>query len=325
MRFRLSRWWLIVPPLTALWVLRDRQSPEPPHRAEWLDVDGIRVRTVRAGTGDTTLLLLHGYGESLTTWRAVFGPLASGYRVIAIDLPGAGGSAKPDTGYSLPAMTGWLSRFIDRWTSGTLVVVGHSMGGELAASLALARPDRVRLLVLIAPAGYRIGLGGIVDTMYPAKAERVGRYLALRSFVTPIHDPTWLAEPDSTADYDPTGDTAYSRAATRVLEEFNFTGLRDRFRDIAQPTLLVWGGLDPVVPFSVGDTLSHLIPCVHFLPLPRAFHRPHAEVPDTVIASIRRFLRRPQCVSGPAGGNRNSPLRQTAPPGPSYGPPGSRS
>jgi len=296
MKSRLITWWVIVPLLALLWIMLDRPRPRPPHQAEWLDAGGILVRTVRAGSGDTTLLLLHGYGESLTTWRATFDALAIGHRVVAIDLPGFGGSAKPDVPYSLPAFTERLSRFIDRWTTGPLVLVGHSMGGELAASLALARPDRVKLLVLIAPAGYRIGLGGIAGSMTPGKARTIGRYLALRSFVTPIHDPSWLREPDSSAEYEQTGDTAYSRAAARVLEDFDFVALRDRFRDLVQPTLLIWGGLDPVVPFSVGDTLSHLIPCVHFLPLPKAFHRPHAEIPDTVIRIVRSFLAQPGCT-----------------------------
>jgi pimeloyl-ACP methyl ester carboxylesterase len=296
MRLRLITWWLIVPLLALLWIMLDRPRPRPPHQAEWLDAGGVLVRAVRAGSGDTTLLLLHGYGESLTTWRATFDALAIGHRVIAIDLPGFGGSAKPDVPYSLPAMTERLSRFIDRWTTGPVVLVGHSMGGEIAASLALARPDRVKLLVLIAPAGYRIGLGGIAGSMTPGKARTIGRYLALRSFVTPIHDPAWLREPDSSADYEQTGDPAYSRAAARVLEDFDFVALRDRFRDLVQPTLLIWGGLDPVVPFSVGDTLSHLIPCVHFYPLLRAFHRPHAEIPDTVITVVRRFLVQPGCT-----------------------------
>jgi pimeloyl-ACP methyl ester carboxylesterase len=296
MRLRLITWWLIVPLLALLWIMLDRPRPRPPHQAEWLDAGGVLVRAVRAGSGDTTLLLLHGYGESLTTWRATFDALAIGHRVIAIDLPGFGGSAKPDVPYSLPAMTERLSRFIDRWTTGPVVLVGHSMGGEIAASLALARPDRVKLLVLIAPAGYRIGLGGIAGSMTPGKARTIGRYLALRSFVTPIHDPAWLREPDSSAEYEQTGDPAYSRSAARVLEDFDFVALRDRFRDLVQPTLLIWGGLDPVVPFSVGDTLSHLIPCVHFYPLSRAFHRPHAEIPDTVISVVRKFLVQPACT-----------------------------
>lgn len=295
MRIRLLRWWLIAPLLAGLWALLDRPRPRPLHQAEWLDAGGVLVRAVRAGSGDTTFLLLHGYGESLTTWRAVFDPLTRGGKVVALDLPGFGGSAKPDVPYSLPVMTERLSRFMDKWTSGPVVLVGHSMGGELAAALALARPDRVKLLVLIAPAGFRIGLGGIAGSMTPSKARTIGRYLALRSFVTPIHDPGWLGEPDSSANYDQTGDSSYSRAAARVLEEFDFVALRSRFREITQPTLLIWGGLDPVVPFSVGDTLSHTIPCVRYLPLPNAFHRPHAEIPDTVIAAIREFVAKRDC------------------------------
>ena len=295
LKVRFSSWWIVLPLVVTLWIMLDRPRPRPPHKAEWLDAGGSLVRTVRAGAGDTTILLIHGFGESLTTWRAVFDPLAAGARVIAFDLPGFGGSNKPDTLYSLPAMTERLSRFIDAYATGTLVVMGHSMGGELAASLALARPDRVKLLILIAPAGYRIGLGWIIDTMYPRKAATVGRYLGLRSFITPIHDPGWLGEPDSEANYDLTGDPAYEQAAARVLQEFDFVGLRNRFREITQPTLLIWGGNDPVIPFAAGDTISRLIPCVHFAPLATAFHRPHAEVPDTVLAIIRHFLRDPTC------------------------------
>jgi len=271
--------------------------PGPLHLAEWLDAGGIPVRSIRAGRGDTTLLLLHGYGESLTTWRAVLDPLAATHQVIAIDLPGFGGSAKPDVPYSLEAQTERLSRFVDRWTSGPLVVVGHSMGGQLAASLALARPDRVNLLVLIAPAGYRIGLGGIAGSMTASKARTIGRYLALRSFITPIHDPGWLGEPDSAARYDQTTDPSYRRSAARVLEDFQFEGFRERFGQLTQPTLLLWGGLDPVVPFAVGDTLSRLIPCSRYVPFPKAFHRPHAEVPDTVLAVLHGFLRAPGCAA----------------------------
>jgi pimeloyl-ACP methyl ester carboxylesterase len=299
---RLSGWWIAIPLLAGLWILLDHPPPRPRHRAEWLDAGGILVRTVRAGQGDTTILLIHGFGESLTTWRAVFDPLAAGARVVAIDLPGFGASQKPDTLYSLAAQTERLSRFIDRWIPGPLIVMGHSMGGELAASLALARPDRIGLVVLVAPAGYRIGLGWIIDTMYPRKAATVGRYLGLRSFITPIHDPGWLAEPDSTANYDLTGDPRYTRAAARVLQEFDFVGLRDRFRELSQPTLLVWGGNDPVTPFLAADSIADLIPCVRFAPLATAFHRPHAEMPDTFLAIVRAFLANPRCE--PRGGTR---------------------
>ena len=76
------RWLLIALPLVSLWILLDRPRQHPGHSAEWLDAGGIPVRAVRSGQGDTTLLLLHGYGESLTTWRAVFDPLSVHARVV---------------------------------------------------------------------------------------------------------------------------------------------------------------------------------------------------------------------------------------------------
>ncbi|MGH7559462.1 MAG: alpha/beta fold hydrolase [Gemmatimonadales bacterium] len=290
-----SAWWLAVPLALALLSMLDQGRKHAPHRAEWLEAADIRVRAIRDGDGPITLLLLHGFGESLTTWRAIFDPLAASYRVVAIDLPGFGGSTKPEAAYTLEAMTGRLVSLLEHETDGPVTIVGHSMGGLLAASLALARPDRVKALVLIAPAGYRVGLWGLVDSLSSSNATRIGRYLGLRSFITPIHDPAWLEEPDSAARYDLTGDPAYQRVATRVLEEFDFEALRDRFVRITQPTLLVWGGRDPVIPLAVGDTLRKLIPCNRFLLIPTAFHRPHAERPDTVLKEIRRFLAAPGC------------------------------
>jgi pyruvate dehydrogenase E2 component (dihydrolipoamide acetyltransferase) len=289
-------WWVVVPGLVATAVFLDRpRTGRPAHQAEWLAAGDSRVRVVRAGAGDTTLLLLHGFGESLFSWRAVVDALAVRNRVIAIDLPGFGGSEKPDASYSLPALTDRLAAFADAWTRGPLVLVGHSMGGALAAALALERPSRVIATVLIAPAGWDVGLAGIADTMYPAKARAIGWYLSSRAFLLPEHDPDWLAEPDSAARYTLMGDDAYRNSAARVLQEFDFRGLRDRFTNVAQPTLLIWGTLDPVIPYALADSVAAQLPCRRLVSLPNALHRPQVEVPDTVVAEIDRFLRDPAC------------------------------
>lgn len=291
-----SLWWVIVPGLALAAVLLDRpRTGRPPHEAEWLAAGETTVRAVRAGAGDTTLLLLHGFGESLFTWRSLVDPLAARHRVIAIDLPGFGGSGKPDASYGLEAMTGRLADFLDRWTSGPVIAIGHSMGGALAAALALARPGRVVAAVLIAPAGWTVGLGGIADTMYPSKARAIGWYLSSRAVLLPEHDEDWLGEPDSALRYSLVGDPAYRRSAARVLEEFDFRGLRDAFSRVAQPTLLIWGSLDPVIPLAASDSILAALPCARRVVLPNALHRPQVEVPDTVRAEIERFLRRPAC------------------------------
>ncbi len=293
---RFSRWWLITPALLLLIVFIDRpRQTQPLHQAEWLAADDVRVRTVRAGSGDTTLFLLHGFGESLFTWRSVLDRFAQHHRVVAIDLPGFAGSDKPDTSYSLEAMTGRLTAFMDQWIGGPIVVVGHSMGGELAAALALDRPDRIAAAVLIAPAGWSVGLGGIADTMYPDKAAAIGWYLSSRAFLLPEHDLEWLGEPDSAAGYTLMGDPAYRRATARVLQEFDFRGLRERFAAIRQPVLLLWGGLDPVIPFAIADSLASQLSCRQLVVFPNALHRPQLEIPDTVASEILRFVGNPRC------------------------------
>ena len=296
---KLSAWWLVLPALAGLLFFLDRpRSRHPGHHAEWLAAKDVTLRTVRAGRGSPTLLLLHGFGESLFGWRAVVDPLSTRFTVVAPDLPGFGGSGKPSSGYDLGSMTDRLADFVDRWTAGPLVVVGHSMGGELAASLALARPERIKALVLIAPAGWSVGLGGIADTMYPEKARAIGWYLSSRAFILPEHDPDWLAEPDSAADYTLVGDAAYRRAASLVLEEFDFKGFRNRFAEIRQPTLLLWGTRDPVVPYAIADSLARTIPCARLVSFEGAFHRPQVEIPDTVVATLRRFADHPTCPEG---------------------------
>jgi pimeloyl-ACP methyl ester carboxylesterase len=281
-------------------MLVDRQPTRPPHRAVWLPAGDARLRAVSAGTGDTTLVLLHGFGESLFTWRALVDPLAVRTRVIAADLPGFGGSEKPETGYSLARMTDRFADFVDRATAGPIILIGHSMGAEIAASLALARPDRIVGLILIAPAGWNVGLGGIADTMYPGKARAIGWYLSSRAFVLPEHDPDWLQEPDSAAAYTLMGDPAYRHAATRVLEEFDFRGLRERFRLIRQPVLVMWGKFDPVIPYALADSIMAVLPCATLVTFPTALHRPQAEIPDRVLPAIERFVAKPVCgLAGP--------------------------
>ncbi len=293
-------WWAIAPALLLLTLLLDRRpAHHAEHRAAWLPAADVQLRAVTAGAGDTTLVLLHGFGESLFTWRALVDPLATKTRVIAVDLPGFGGSQKPDSGYSLPTMTARLSDFLDRSTKGPIVVIGHSMGGELAAALALARPDRIVAIVLIAPAGWNIGLGGVADTMYPGKAKAIGWYLSSRAFLLPEHDPDWLGEPDSAAAYTLIGDPAYRRSAALILQHFDFRALRDRFGEIRQPVLLLWGGLDPVIPYAYADSIATRLPCGRLVTFPSALHRPQVEIPDQVLAQIGRFVANPTCGTDP--------------------------
>ena len=117
----------------------------------------------------------------------------------------------------------------------------------------------------------------------------LGWWEAARSWALPVHAPAWLDD-GPLADYDPLADPAFRAAASSVAEDFDFTALRERFVEIRQPVLLLWGTLDPVVPYAVGERLARTIPCTRLVSFPRTFHRPQAIHPEQVAAAIEEFL-----------------------------------
>lgn len=299
---RLARWSLVALALIPLWLLRDRARPpdhQPTHQAESVEVDGLRWRVLRAGQGDTTLVLVHGFGEHLLGWRWVLDPLARHYRVLAVDLPGFGASAKPDTTYTLAVMAGWLQGLLDQETSGPLVLVGHSMGGAIVVEAVLQRPGRVAAVVLLAPAGLNAGLGRIGEMFGETGHQAVGWWETARAFITPLHDRAWMAEPPDLAAYDPTEDSSYRVATARVLRDFDFAGIGDRFAGLSVPTLVIWGRFDTVIPWRTADSLGRLLPCGRVVSL-NALHRPQMERPDTTVFLIRDFLTSTPCDRNPS-------------------------
>ena len=284
------RWLLLVPLLAGLILLVDRRSTDPPpHEAEWLSADDVQVRTVRAGTGDTTLVLFHGYAESLMAFRPMFDQLAARTSVVAVDLPGFGLSDKPGPPYDLASYVRRMTAFIDRHVPGPIVLVGHSLGGEVAAAVALERPGQVVGLVLIASAGW--GLSPATMALAQEGADVMGWINSVvGELVVPLHDPAWLAEPKERRRYDPLLDPAFRAASSRVLKEFDFEALQTRFGDIRQPTLLIWGERDPTIPFAFGKAIDKAIECSRMMTIRRTLHRPHQTEPGVVAQAIEHFL-----------------------------------
>ena len=105
-----------------------------------------------AGAGEP-LLLVHGLGGSSGNWVEVLPDLAQRHRVIAVDLPGHGGSAAPPRGATMDDFAAATAAVLDAEGVESALVAGHSFGGLVALRLARSRPERVRGLLLISPAG----------------------------------------------------------------------------------------------------------------------------------------------------------------------------
>ena len=117
-----------------------------------MPVENQRICYVDAGSGHP-VLLIHGLGGSIESWTNNIGELAKSLRVIAVDLPGFGLSAKPKMNYTIKFYREFVVRFLKRLQLGQVSIVGSSLGGQVAAEVAINRHSLMKKLVLISPAG----------------------------------------------------------------------------------------------------------------------------------------------------------------------------
>jgi pimeloyl-ACP methyl ester carboxylesterase len=105
------------------------------------------------GSGEMTLLFIHGLSSTLNSWKKNIGGLKQNYRCIAVDLPGYGKSSRNRMDYKLKDYAEILQEFIQTMDLKNVILVGHSMGGQIAMHTVLENPEVFEKLILIAPAG----------------------------------------------------------------------------------------------------------------------------------------------------------------------------
>lgn len=124
-------------------------------KTQWVEVDGLRIRYAKRGAeSGTPVLFIHGFGGDLDNWLFNIDAIGEHLPVVALDLPGHGQSTPKLPGTSITALADFVARFMAEIDLPQAHIVGHSMGGAVASQLALAHPDRVVSLSLIASAGF---------------------------------------------------------------------------------------------------------------------------------------------------------------------------
>jgi poly(3-hydroxyoctanoate) depolymerase len=260
----------------------------------WISVHGHRLRvSVRAGTG-TPLLLVNGFGARLGVWD----DLRSGLDMptVAFDLPGTGGSRPTVVPYPMPVTVRTVAALLDRLDCRSVDVLGVSLGGGIAQQLAFLAPQRVRRLVL---ASTNFGLGSLPGRPAAWLNLLAPRGLSLRQMARSgsrtyggrtRHDPAWLrgfAETAFTSSLDFRGHlcqvaTALTWCSLPILPF------------LSQPTLVLAGDDDPLVPVVNGRALAALIPEARVQIVNGAGHLFVFERPDTAAALINDFLDSPR-------------------------------
>jgi pimeloyl-ACP methyl ester carboxylesterase len=235
-----------------------------------VQVAGHPVRYRVTGAGEP-VVLVHGLAGSALWWTRTIPALAPRHRPYLVDLPGFGEMRRHPGGFVLAEAAAWLAMWMEAVGLRSADVVGHSMGGYIALRLAAQRPDLVRRLVLVAPAGVPPGRS-ITNYLGPLLT-------ALRSL-----SPAFLAL--VLRDALRAGPVTLWRAARDLLAE----DARLDFESVTIPTLLVWGEKDPLVPPTVGRLMREKIPNSQLVILPGAGHMPMFERPEELNRVLLDFL-----------------------------------
>lgn len=110
--------------------------------------DGSAARIIEAGAGEP-LVLIHGVGMCADAWRPQIEAFGGDYHVVAVDMPGHGGTSSLPPTARLPEFVAWAARLIEALDLGPVNLAGHSMGALVSAGLAVERPDLVRRVALL--------------------------------------------------------------------------------------------------------------------------------------------------------------------------------
>jgi 4,5:9,10-diseco-3-hydroxy-5,9,17-trioxoandrosta-1(10),2-diene-4-oate hydrolase len=273
----------------------------------WVDVGGSAINYVELGKGPP-MLLIHGLGGSWQNWLETIPFFARAHRVVAPDLPGFGASPLPPEKISIPGYGRLLDGFCAAVGLERGVVVGHSMGGFIAAEVAIQHAARVDKLVLVSAAGI---------TAEHQRNERalavMRRFEAALTFAATHPKPGFFMRPRARRamrlvfahpDRLP-GPLLVEQAKgggkpgfVDALDALSAYPIRDRVQRISVPTLIVWGDGDKLVPLRDADVFEELIPNARKVVYPDTGHVPMLERPARFNRDVETFLKGSDAVEG---------------------------
>lgn len=243
-------------------------------REGFVEADGFRIRYCEAGQG-APLLHLHGAGGLRLT--PAHDLLARQFRVIALEMPGFGQSAENARTRTMPELAATMTRAADALGLDRFDLIGTSFGGKTALWLAIQSPERVRALVLEAPAAIRP----------PGAAPVSGtpEEMARRLYAHPERLPPLPAT-------DPAIQAKQQRLVARLRGPDRDPDLETALRRLDTPTLVLFGTLDRVVPPEMGRHYKELLPNCHLVLVYDAGHAIGAERPEAFAEVVADFLER---------------------------------
>jgi pimeloyl-ACP methyl ester carboxylesterase len=264
---------------------------------------GYRAHYRESGAANLPLLvLLHGFGDSFTTWQGWVDELKPQYHIISLDFPGHGLTRAPQ-GVTLSGEG--LADFVDAFAAKLglpkFAVAGNSMGGGAAWQLAVRHPERVSALILVDAAGF-------ANDKPPAEvplAFKILRYPIGRKILANIDNKPLIDQGLKADVYDKTVITPlivdrfaeFQRAPGHraILMSLNMqqngASAAELLPGVKAPTLILWGESDPLIEPAAARKFAAAIPGATLITYPKVGHLPQLEIPQRSAADVAAFLR----------------------------------
>jgi pyruvate dehydrogenase E2 component (dihydrolipoamide acetyltransferase) len=273
--------------------IEQASGPQP----ETAEVNGLRLRFLKRGEGADAALLLHGFGGDLNNWLFNHEALAQERAVYVLELPAHGASSTLPEFTDLRDFAEIVAAFLDFAGLKRVHLVGHSMGGAIATHFAVAHPDRVISLALIASAG----LGPEIDGSYIEGFISAARRRDLRPVLEKLFaDPSAVTNQliDDVLKYKRLdGVTANLRAIADKIHSHGTQGevLRELVAGMTAPVMVLFGSQDRIIPPEHADNFpSHITTHV----LPGAGHLVQMEAAATVNRLVESFWKQATRIRG---------------------------
>jgi len=277
------------------------------YAVHYADLSGdIKLAYVDEGKGKETILMIHGLGSYLPAWKKNISELSKYYRVIAVDLPGYGKSSKLPHSGLMSFYAGVIAEFIQKLDLGPVNLAGHSMGGQISMVLALEKPELVKRLILVDPAGFEAFTAGqrnwFKDVMTPnlvrlTTVDAIETNLASNFYRMP-DDARFMIE-DRIAMRDASDFEAYCLAVARSVHGMVEEPVLEKLTRIKMPTLIFFGENDMLIPnrylnpgftSKIANTGAGLIKGSKLVMVPKCGHFMMFEKPDVFNTETRSFI-----------------------------------
>lgn len=275
--------------------------------SSFISVDGMDVHFRDEGDKSDTIpiVLIHGTASSLHTFDTWTDSLKKSNRVIRMDLPAYGLTGPfPDRNYSMAHYTEFLKNFLTALKIKQCVLAGNSLGGEIAWNFTLEQPEMVKKLILIDAAGYTTSSKSV------PVALKIGRTPVLNKALTYI-TPRFIVKASVENVYfdkSKVSESLVDRYFELTLREGNRQAFVDRFKmakdtsayknikRIQQPTLILWGAKDLLIPVENANKFHKDLPINTLVILDNTGHTPMEESPMESLKPVLDFLKMDKSV-----------------------------